>query len=237
MLIGPVIDGWIGLYPEMNGQDERVGAAIAEQINADVLHLILHDDDVFAYWLYRRGDLVDSFWSAPGYFGEDNRAKDEAMAGNPEAFRPILAERVSRLAGLLRRGEEQELTADDQLAEFAAVLRISNALSAYEYLKAGETEGVKKWRLFTEVSAERVSADAQVARRRRSEVNAARKKLKSDRLLLLHDERKEGGRPYGCAFANGFVVAWAAYGAGTVSFATYQPAWEVWSYPQLRGSL
>jgi hypothetical protein len=25
MLIGPVIDGWIGLYPEGNGQDEKVG--------------------------------------------------------------------------------------------------------------------------------------------------------------------------------------------------------------------
>src|SRR5262245_22998167 len=93
ILVGPVIDGWIGLYPDMNGQNGAVGPAIAEQIDADVLHLIVHDDDIFAYWLYRRGELVDSFWSLPGYFGEENRAKEDAMTGNPEAFRPILDDR------------------------------------------------------------------------------------------------------------------------------------------------
>jgi hypothetical protein len=61
MLVAPAIDGWVGLFPEMSGQDERVGAAIAEQIDADVLHLMVHDDDVFAYWLYRESRLVDSF--------------------------------------------------------------------------------------------------------------------------------------------------------------------------------
>src|ERR1700704_1139097 len=70
MLVAPVIDGWVGLYPDMNGQNEGVGAAMAGRMDADVLHLIVHDDDVFAYWFYRRGELVDSYWSLPGYFGE-----------------------------------------------------------------------------------------------------------------------------------------------------------------------
>ena len=77
LLVGPVINGWVGLYPDMNGQNEPIGAAIAEEIDADVLQLIVHDDDVFAYWLYSHGELVDSFWSAPGYFGEEYRAETQ----------------------------------------------------------------------------------------------------------------------------------------------------------------
>jgi hypothetical protein len=58
---------------------------------------------------------------------------------------------VKRLAKLLRRGEEQELDAESQLAEFAKALKISNALTAYDYLKSGEIEGVKKWKQFSEI--------------------------------------------------------------------------------------
>ncbi len=225
LLVGPVINGWVGLYPDMNGQNEPIGAAIAEEIDADVLQLIVHDDDVFAYWLYSHGELVDSFWSAPGYFGEEYRARDAAMTGNAEAFRPILGKRVKRLSKLLVRGEEKEFFAGDQLAEFANMLKISNALSAYEYLKAGEIEDIEGWELFEEVPAERVIAEKKTAREMRSKVNAERKQLASEGSLLLHDERKHGGGPYGCAIDGGFVVAWPDHRVGTVSFAIYEPPW------------
>jgi hypothetical protein len=218
MLVGPVIDGWVGLYPEMNGQNVAVGAALAAQISADVLHLIVHDDDVFAYWLYREGQLVDSFWSLPGYFDEGNRAHEEAMSGDPNAFRPILGDGVERIAKLLLRGEEQELLATDLLEEFARVLKISNTVTAYEYLKDGEREGIKKWKQFEEVPAEHVAAAAQTARQLRKEVESARKRLKADGVLLVHDERKEHLRPYGCAISDGYVVGWADHRADTVEF-------------------
>lgn len=226
MLVGPVIDGWVGLYPDMNGQSSSIGTAVAAQLEADVLHLIVHDSDVFAYWYYQRGELIDSFWSAPGYFGEENRAQEEAMAGNVEAFRLILGDRVKRLAKLLRRGEEQELDAESQLAEFAKALKISNVLTAYDYLKSGEIEGVKKWKQFSEVPSERVVEAKQDARNRRSEVEAARKQFKSNGLLLVHDETKIDIAHYGCAVNHGFVVAWADYQARSVSFAMHEPPWE-----------
>ncbi|MGD9633841.1 MAG: hypothetical protein AB7G28_12370 [Pirellulales bacterium] len=226
ILVGPVINGWVGLYPDMNGQSERVGAAIAQELDADVLQLVVHDDDIFAYWFYIRGKLVDSFWSAPGYFGEEHRTRDAAMAGNADAFLPILGEQVKQLSKLLVRGEERELFASDQLAEFANVLKISNALSAYEYLKAGEIEDIEGWELFEEVPAERVIAEKQTAREMRSKVNAERKQLQSDGVLLLRDERKHGGGPYGCAIDGGFVVAWPDHRDATVSFAVYKPPWE-----------
>ena len=43
--------------------------------------------------------------------------------------------------------------------------------------------------------------------------------------MLLHDERKHGGGPYGCAIDGGFVVAWPDHRVGTVSFAIYEPPW------------
>jgi hypothetical protein len=48
-LVGPEIHGWVGVYPERQGQDQRVGEALAALLSADVLHLLLHDEDVFAY--------------------------------------------------------------------------------------------------------------------------------------------------------------------------------------------
>ena len=220
-LVGPAINGWIGVYPSMNGQDERVGAAMAAEIEADVLQLIVHDDDVFAYWLYRRGERVDSFWSVPGYFGELNGADQEAMAGNVEAFRPLVGKQTSRLEALLARGEQQELCAAEQLVEFAKMLKISNALTAYEYLKDGETDEIKKWKQFVEVPAEEVAAAKQTARQLRQEVESARKRLKADGLLLLRDERKYPNQPHGCAIGNGFLVGWADHDASKIEFAIW----------------
>jgi len=32
MLVGPVLNGWIGVYPEGSGQDQRVGEAIFQAL-------------------------------------------------------------------------------------------------------------------------------------------------------------------------------------------------------------
>ena len=235
-LVSPAINGWIGVYPSMNGQDERVGASIAAEIDADVLQLIVHDDDVFAYWLYRGKRLVDSFWSVPGYFSEENRREQDAMEGDAEQFRSIIGDQIDRLAALLTRGEEQELSATEQLDEFAKALKVSNALSAYEYLKDGETEEIKKWKQFEEVPADQIAAAKQTARQLRKEVETARKQLKAEGALLLHDERKGNERPFGCAVGHGFVVGWADHGPDTIEFRQYGPPWVEIKTPNIETS-
>ena len=77
--IGPDLGGWIGIYPQHQGQDPSVGEAIAGQLEAMVLHVLVHDDDVMAYRLWRDGQLADSYISPPGYFGEEHRQEEEAM--------------------------------------------------------------------------------------------------------------------------------------------------------------
>jgi hypothetical protein len=81
-LVGPLLDGWVGIYPENNGQDEGVSEAIAALVSADVLQLMVHDDDVTAYRWWREGKLVDAYWSMPGYFGDEGREREEAQASS-----------------------------------------------------------------------------------------------------------------------------------------------------------
>jgi hypothetical protein len=225
LLIGPAIDGWVGLYPENNGQDEKVGQEVARLTDGYVLHLLVHDDDIFAYWLYHDRQLIDSYWSAPGYFGEQNRASEEKMVGNPEVFRPLIQDRVSRLSNLLARGDAKPAFESERLGEFAKLLQIANAVQAYEYLKEQDHGRVKGWRQFEEIPAVRVDLEKSNARREQTQIKEARKKLKDDGLLLLRDERKQQ-IAYGCCSGDGFLVAWPNHIKHTLELSAYHQPWK-----------
>ncbi len=89
-LVAPVIGGWIGVYPDNGGQSEHLGQAIAQRVGGTAWHVIVHDDSVLAYWLWREGELVDSYWSLPGYFGEEFQAEQEQMTGNPQLLSELV---------------------------------------------------------------------------------------------------------------------------------------------------
>jgi hypothetical protein len=86
-LVGPALNGWVGVYPEGNGQDHTVGERLAAAVGGHALHLLVHDDDVLAYWLWHDGKLVDRYWSAPGYFGDARRAEGQSLWANNERER------------------------------------------------------------------------------------------------------------------------------------------------------
>src|ERR1700733_13769397 len=79
--IGPLLDGWVGIYPEGAGQDQSVGQSIAGHLGGEVLQAVVYDDDVMAYWFWYQGQLADSYWSNPGYFNEADRKAQEQMSG------------------------------------------------------------------------------------------------------------------------------------------------------------
>jgi hypothetical protein len=211
-LVGPEINGWVGVYPEGSGQDESVGQAIAQQVQADVLQLMVHDDDVLAYWLWRDQKLVDSYWSKPGYFGEDNRAEEESRSGEPEMFRPIIGDKAHQLTALLDR-KTSSVFEYERLEKFAKVLGISNAVSAYEYLKDGERDAIKGWRKFEEFPGEAVKSLAQQKRAERNRVKSERIAMSKSGLLIFSKAEKEHGVRCGSA-KDGFVSAWADYRGG-----------------------
>jgi hypothetical protein len=199
-LVGPEIEGWVGVYPEHQGQDQRVGEALAAILSGNVLHLLLHDEDVVAYWLWRNSSLLDSYFSRPGYFGDADRAKEETMRGNADAFAPFLPTAASDLPHLLAR--DVRMDAMVRFERLARALRLSNAMTSYEYLKAGETRGVRGWKQFRELPAAAVSAE-QAARKALAEARRAKKK---DGLLLAEAVSKTWGIE-SIAAAGGLVAA------------------------------
>src|SRR5678816_2747974 len=72
-LIAPAINGWVTVFPENNGQDQSVSEALATKLpNEAIIHCTVHDDDVFAYWIYEGGKVTSTFNSCPDYFGDEN---------------------------------------------------------------------------------------------------------------------------------------------------------------------
>jgi hypothetical protein len=224
MLVGPVLNGWIGVYPEGSGQDQRVGEAIFQGLKTRVWHVLVHDDDILAYWLWHDDKLVDSYHSTPGYFGEEHRAEEEAMVGNPELLSQLVGGKVADLRKLLDRNDSHPL-ASLQLDELQSLTAVRNLAASYEYLKEGETHGIKGWRQFVEVPVELIKAETKEKRQERSTLASDRRKLKKAGLLLTLDER-ERSMAYACALSDGFLVAWPDHGRGIVSFATYRAPWN-----------
>ncbi|MEH1796293.1 MAG: hypothetical protein V7L17_27205 [Nostoc sp.] len=113
-LISPCINGWISVYPSGQGQDPNIAAAIAQQFPGHLLHLILHDDDVFYYIYYRRHEQVDEYSSIPDYFETVSREEKARLRGKPEVFADLLTElpnnqtTIEKIAEVLTVPSEEE---------------------------------------------------------------------------------------------------------------------------------
>jgi len=79
--VSPKQDNFVVVYDkETEDQDPRILAELAIKLSK-ALHCkafasLAHDGDVFYYWLYEKGKLVDKYNSAPDYFESD---MDEPM--------------------------------------------------------------------------------------------------------------------------------------------------------------
>src|ERR1700759_1536716 len=92
-LIGPLLDGWVGIYPQGAGQDERIGESIARSLKDDILQAVAQEADVMAYWFWRNRKFSATYWSNPGYFNSADRTAQEWMSGNPAAFGDLMSYR------------------------------------------------------------------------------------------------------------------------------------------------
>lgn len=204
-LVGREINGWVGIYPENNGQDQTVAAGIAKQLPADVLHLLVYDDTVLAYWLWRKHQLVDSYCSAPAYFGDENHEDEEKQTGDPQKFLPIIGEMIDRLPDLLDRKQSPVLESE-RLRKLAKLLRISNAVTAYEYLNEGNSQGIDERAEFELVPADPTAEGKPNRASTRSRVQSEIRKCKQKGMLFARDVRKQGCQARVCTVADGFLI-------------------------------
>jgi hypothetical protein len=232
-LIGPALGGWVSVYPDGNGQDEATAHVLAASVPAHLIYVLVHDDDVLVYQYFSGGSRIDQFNSSPDYFGAVSEQDQEQSRGDPALLRPLLTagHSVDELTALLAPNDDNEVTFEsERLARFAELLGLPNAVTAYEYLMAGETDDIVGWDDFIHVpdrSAEK-ARHAALAKEERAE----KAKLRAARILLF--EKTGSQRPIE-------TVAWCSAGGGSdfvftmVSMATGQrrplfhigPSWNL----------
>src|SRR5690349_10224754 len=106
-------DTWTSIFPEAVDQDQaalsEMASNLSKALNRPVIAFLVHDSDIFLYWLYDGGKELDRYNSAPGYFtGEETPPE----GGNPDTLAVYGTPRLStdRLLRLLhpeRIGLEQ----------------------------------------------------------------------------------------------------------------------------------
>lgn len=222
-LLGPEHDGWIGIYPELSGQDEQVGLAIARELACDVLHLLVHDDDVLAYWLWRNHELVDSYYSRPGYFDDAQADEQQAMTGNPRLLASLGNGTESQFREILAR-DRNVVFEVERLQALASLLGISNAVTSYEYLKAGESEEIGGRDQFIELAEARIAKEKNAAQIRSNRTADEKRRLKESGFLLSETEFG-WSIPRACPAGDGFLVSWGVGGRETPKATLYRPPW------------
>jgi hypothetical protein len=180
-LIAPAIDGWVTVFPENNGQDDGISKALAEKLpNKTVIHALVHDDDIFAYWYFEGGALKDRYNSCPDYFDDKNM---EPRGGNAQAFTDLLKDsgKISKLQSLL---DADKITFEgERFEQFANTLGLPNAVTAYEYLQDGERDGIKQWKQFIHVPD--LAAERAAKRAAKAQAKSELIRLVKDGLLIL----------------------------------------------------
>ncbi len=223
--VSPPRDNWVTAYPSEAGQDFAVSEKVAQLLDGeDVLHLLVHDDDIFAYRFYRGGLALDEYSSDPDYFGDVPAEEHARPAGQADVFSGLLRDVPETLGAVLRRYRTHSSPsleailrtgrseATRRMVQMATLLGLSGTETSYEYLLSGNARDrrglVHVPDRSSEVSARKRAAQA---------LRAYRARLAREGVLLF--SRVGEGRgplaafPQICAHHHsGFFLAWAEHG-------------------------
>src|SRR5262249_8104767 len=145
------------------------------QLPVDIFHLFVYHDDIFVYYFYRNGLLLDEYNSDPNYFEERASQEKEKLHGRPELFRDILPveNNLDKMKVLLDSDRSKFTVEQYRMEKFIKLAGLPGVLSSYEYLRDGERSGIKDWKQFyhipdlTAEKAARKAAEAALAQEKR----------------------------------------------------------------------
>jgi hypothetical protein len=141
-LVAPEMQGWTAIYSS-DGQDDKVAEALHKLLKTEVLYTLVHDGDIFCYYYYRDGKLVDQYDSRPDYFGNVSAEKRQSLAGKPELLLPLLRDPsdVGELESILHsKPAGDRFDANTQLMQFGELLGLPNCATSYNYLMGDEED-------------------------------------------------------------------------------------------------
>lgn len=129
-------NGWVTVYLEASEDqvDEvgRIAAGLSKMLKTDVIGFLVYDSDIAAYWLYRSGELIDEFNSAPNYFeGKEFGESDAGPGGNPDVLLPLCVRGATRaqLEQVLHPPDGYPIMAEEIVGELSKLLGIDDARS------------------------------------------------------------------------------------------------------------
>ena len=150
--VTPPAGGYVVVYDEeSDSQDAEevasVGKLLSRKLQAPVLAVMNHDDDVLYYWLFEQGKEVDDYCSCPDYFGEDDSdeydedAEPEERGGDADLLCRVLGvpEAVEAVEAIIH-GEEGAVFVVQQHAALAEALGLPkfSVGMGFRYLENGE---------------------------------------------------------------------------------------------------
>lgn len=186
VLIGPLLNGWVAVYPNDALAAEDFTCTLSARLNTTVLALLLHDSDLTLYSHYHAGNLVDDYSSDPDCFEKVAPAEHERLKGRPELFGALLdsSDKVQALTSLLARGQNKKYVfEDDRFEKLARLLGLQNALTSYDYLTQGEAHGITRRKDFVHIPD--LTAEKAAAKAAREVVRAELKRLKNSGILAF----------------------------------------------------
>lgn len=139
--VSPQSNGWVTVYPEATETQSDTICAMAEGLSkmfkTDVLGFLVHDSDIAIYWLYRCGDLLDHFNSAPDYFDEADAEMHDGVRSDTDALLPLCVAGTNRtqLDRILHPPAGHPTFAEEIIANLATLLGINDTRASlgFEY--------------------------------------------------------------------------------------------------------
>lgn len=123
--VGAAAGGWIGVYPRATEtQDPEVLATITGALSrdfGDAIAILVHDSDVFAYWIFRGGELADSYDSAPDYF---EGGESPPRGGDAAVLDALAPGQGAAVAELLHDPDDAIVFAEELAGRFGAMIGI-----------------------------------------------------------------------------------------------------------------
>lgn len=134
--VSPEKDGWVTVYlkasEDQSDEGGRIAAGLSKMLKTDVIAFLVYDSDIAMYWLYRNGELLDQFDSAPDYFEEKEFGQSDAgLGGDPDTLLPLCVPGTTRkqLEEVLHPSDGYPLMAEDIVEQLSKLLGIDDLRS------------------------------------------------------------------------------------------------------------
>jgi hypothetical protein len=149
-IVSPAKNGFVVVFDEESEQQSdnisELGANLSKVLRCPVLAVFVYDDDILYYHLFKNGELIDEYDSAPDAFNEDaDPDKPTAPSGGDaqklcEAFNVQKAgevERILRTGSIITGGYDFEIFRHEALCKTLGLPEFAVA-AGYGYISRGE---------------------------------------------------------------------------------------------------